>query len=90
MTYLVEVTQGDIDNGKPRICGECAIALAAARSVCVPHVKVHSGRISWYASGRYRCAILPRNALTFIGVFDDEKHGKRFVSPFSFQIEVPD
>lgn len=91
-TYNIDVTQGDIDKGEQGRCQICPVALAAKRSIKFP-VVVDGDDIFIYERcigvvvDRFKTsAKLPKNARDFIKLFD--QLGPRFVSPFSFALDL--
>jgi hypothetical protein len=80
MTYVINVTQEDIDEGKPVVCNECPVALAIARAL--PGCEIHVLGTIVIVNGMYYQ--LPDECLDFVTRFDDGKS----VSPFSFTLEI--
>ncbi len=81
MATMIEVTQGDIDNGL-RDCTNCPVALAVNRAMC-QSVKVTPTRIEFISGGRWATSL---GVYLFINHFDAGLP----VKPFKFEIDVPD
>lgn len=78
-TYIINVTQQDIDKGIKRTCLTCPVAIAMARAT---GKSITVSRESfWYGMRRIR---LPKEAIDFIWAFDDD----RKVEPFSFEVTI--
>ncbi len=82
----VELTQEDIDHGKPESCSECPVARAVARAmgvVCVVHVDCQiavSDGDTWWTP-------LPAVVETFVDNFDNVNQ-RVLCEPFAFDLEL--
>ena len=79
VTYTIDVTQEDIDQGERDKCRRCPIALAMKR-VFPGKVSLVYGTVAWVDLDRY--ADLPDEAQQFIMYFDEGEP----VEPFSFSL----
>lgn len=85
----VDVTQDDIDRGRPRVACACPIAKAVERCCGYEYVLVGHRDVRGYRPGDVRRIVipatpLPSEAAAFVRDFD----AGRSVSPFSFDLEV--
>jgi len=84
-TIKIQVTQKDIDNGKPRDMGYCPIAMAIHRcrfrKAEVDNSVIH---LHGYYSDEDPLP-MPQTAKRFVKQFDAEKP----VRPFTFSLKVP-
>ena len=85
MKYQIEVTQDDINNGKPHTCSSCPVALAISRTT---NYKAEVGLyiITLFNSKgfSYRSIKIPADIRQFIKAFDSYMP----VSPFSFELDI--
>lgn len=90
MTIRVDVTNEDIKEGYPGAFAACPVALAFRRRMAVPTGQVVAVAEGWIRWGEdladCREARYPESVDAFIDRFDDGGP----VSPFSFDLEVPD
>ncbi len=75
--FTVTVTEEDIKNGKPMLCTECPISLAAQR--VFPSDRVATGGSAMFINGSM--FFIPKEAMEFIMKFDEDKK----VEPFTFE-----
>lgn len=80
----VEVTRGDIANGRRGVPCDCALALALSRAIGHA-VSVGSATFA-FIDGRAEYFLLPEHACIFVRNFDEGEP----VSPFAFDIGVPE
>jgi hypothetical protein len=80
-TFVINVTQEDIDSGHKGQCETCPIALAAMR-VFKTRVLAEGQELHVYHNDIWNLFFLPEEATYFIKAFDHDKP----VSPFSFEI----
>jgi hypothetical protein len=83
MRIKIEVTQDDIDSGKPRLAGSCPIALALIRAI--PDIQPEVMFTKFWSEKYEKCFDLTDEAYFFILAYDD---GAK-VKPFSFEIDIP-
>jgi hypothetical protein len=82
MTYKIEVTQDDIDNGIMDHCSRCALALAIRRQTPFEVELQNDGQVD--VEGRY--INLPQEAVEFERKFEDgERH---LLKPFTFVLDI--
>lgn len=85
-TVHVEVTLGDIERGCPRKASQCPLAHAITRAMGQP-MAVDCFSEGWIAFGHGLLRMsLPQRAVIFADAFDLEQG----VSPFSFDLELPE
>lgn len=80
-SMTVNVTQKHIDEGWPRVCGKCPIALALKENAWTQPMVTHKQIWDCYNYGK-TISNLPPEACEFIEKFDK---GEK-VEPFSFEI----
>lgn len=87
-SLIIDVTQEDIDEGKRfEPCG-CPVALAVQKKIPERRVIVYSHKIQ---IGEDEIFVeLPPSAKEFICKFDKKSNDKSPVSPFSFELVIPD
>jgi len=79
----INVTQLDIDTGKPFSGAKCPIAIAIKRAVPTAHkINVGAVEISFWQGGRRRGFDTPNSAANFVRQFDQQNR----VEPFEFEI----
>jgi hypothetical protein len=85
MTATINVTQDDIDQGRPEDCRNCPVAIATERALQQP-ISVDGEQIRLHRSCHF--IRLPKIAQAFVANFDafDRDQPK----PFTFEITFPD
>ena len=88
----IEVTGRDIDQGEPRSCERCAVALAVRRAYGVDDVDVTPHGPTIWITVLGRCVRAPAVVREFVDAFDELPLGGPFaddrVVPFRF--DLPD
>lgn len=85
----INVTEKDIEKGRPVVCTGCPVALAIKRRI-KPQCEVIVGAtsVNIFTSGHEKFWIvdLPRKAQYFIEDFDEDRDS---VDPIKFKLELP-
>lgn len=92
MIKEIEVTQNDIDQGKPERCFECPISLAIQRHLKPEYqARVATFGVLFRQGHQWLTETeLPAEARSFIKQFDWPGQGARYVHPFKFPLDIPD
>lgn len=85
-TVKIDITWGDINQGRKKNCERCPVALAILRALKIEkHVFVGGTNVTIPSLG-FNSFAFPEEVTRFIENFDSWRH----VEPFSFILEIPE